>query len=615
MLGDRLTEVDLTSDQSGFLQPDSDTLLIGRPSGGSVIASLEPTRVSYDVNVRHALESNNGRVSETIAVRTDAPSSVPTLTIQTGRMEGERSQFRWSLREVDGSGVVSISDSRVSLSTDAETQTYSIGLDDRDLGEYELFGRRFYEPTETMRVILPSVRGASSQTAETQLSRDWDVVELPASVQLVPGDSEFEEDEIQRLRYDSTDWQAIEIEPSSRRTKTCLIWSQSLSVVASCRGQDVFQLSALISSQSPVSITFDPDLELTSARRNGISLPVDSVRGRRVRIDPEFQTDQIVVTFIRRHSSADWLRRCDVPRIEIDGHVLSGKVTCQSDAESVLLPSISSEGDVGGAAWLLVPRNVCLALAWLASGLLFTVAWFAARLSVWGVRGLFLGAVLSIGASIIWWPYQHALIAWVAMPLGLAGLIYSASARSKAIDRSAKGKTQKRDRSVDFSFTRVVWLPITLAVSLSCNSVAQDTEGTSDQEVLPPIALLVPMDENHERVGDKVYVAEDDYQGIIARSDPARPIAARIQSAEYRVFLEADRESESGISSTVEADYEVQLSRRASNLRMPVGAQWVRRVELVGDGQRRILRHTVNDGGTIDIGVPPGDSFRLRVTL
>lgn len=615
MLGERLTQADLSADQAGFLQPDSDTLLIGRSTAGSVVASLEPTRVSYDVNVRHALESNNGRVSETIVVRTDAPSSIPTLTIQAGRMDEDRSKFRWSLRKVDGSGVVSISDSRVSVSADADTQTYSIGLDDRDLGEYELFGRRSYEPTGTMRVVLPSVRGATSQTAETQLSRDWDVVELPASVQLVPADSESAEDEIQRLRYDSTDWQAIMIEPSSRRTKTCLVWSQTLSVVASCRGQDVFQLSALISSQSPAFVTFDPDLELISVRRNGISLPVNKVRGRRLRIDPEFQTDQIAVTLIRRHSSSEWLRRCEAPQIAIDGHVLSGTVTCQSDAESLLLPSIFGEPAMHGAAWMLVPRNVCLAIGWLACGFLFTLAWFVARVSVWGIRGLFLGAALSVGASIIWWPYQQALIAWVAMPFGLAGLIYSAHAGSKSKDRSLGTKAPKRDRSVDFSFNRTVWLPITFAIGLSGNSLAQVIEGASERPAPAPIALLVPMNEDHERVGDKVYVAEEDYQEIVSRSDPARPVAARIQNAEYRVFLEADREAETGISSRVEADYEVQLNRRATNLRLPVGAQWVRRVELVGDDQRRILRHTVNAGGTINVGVPPGDFFRLRVSL
>ncbi|MEO1524695.1 MAG: hypothetical protein AAFX06_04625 [Planctomycetota bacterium] len=401
-----------------------------------------------------------------------------------------------------------------------------------------------------------------------------------------------------------------------RQLSQAIVWSQTLNVVASSRGQDQIQLSAFVSSSTPATILFDSDLELISVRRNGISLPLDKRRERRIRVEPENQTDQVSVTLVRRHSTSGWVRRCDLPEISVQGHVLSRKVVFSANAESILLPAFLGELYSPETPWLLIPKNVCRAFGWLLSGLLFAGAWMAARISIWGSRALLLGTTLAIGASVIWWPYQQALIAWIAMPFAVAGLLHSAlSWQQRQATQSTSGSS--RDPSVDFSFTRSSILLFVLSTLLAEQTLAQSTESGSAMEPnsKSPINLLVPMSDEHQHVGDKVYVSEDDYKRMIERSDPSRPIPARILDAEYRVFLAVDREADSGFSASVEADYEIRLNRRASNLRLPVQAALVRRVEWISDGQRRILRHSVNETGTIDVLVPAGISFRLRISL
>ncbi|MEO1526034.1 MAG: hypothetical protein AAFX06_11400, partial [Planctomycetota bacterium] len=177
MVADRIEPEELSEEEQEFLTPDADTLLVSSLGGGTVVTSLEPATVAYDVNVRHTLSLNNGRISETIVLQADTSSPLPTLTIQTGRTE-DRSKFRWSLRKINGSGSISVPDAQVSVSSDADTETYSIQLEDRDLAEYEVLGRRLYDPVSRLQLVLPSVRGATTQSAETKLSSDWTVVGL-----------------------------------------------------------------------------------------------------------------------------------------------------------------------------------------------------------------------------------------------------------------------------------------------------------------------------------------------------------------------------------------------------------------------------------------------------
>ena len=386
MLVDRLDEEQLDDRQRRFLSPESDTLLFYRSHDGSPEVALEPMNVTYDVSLRHELGLDNGNVLETIFVELNSSNPITSVTVQTANAHDPSgidglSRFRWSLRRSDPPSIVSIPDSRTEMEAGNEIQTYVLQSDDRELVEYELVGQRSYPATSALELVLPSVREAATQRADTFVSSDWRLRDIPPGAQLVPS-SNKDSGNGYSLRYDSAETQSIRLERSLPGSGACLVWEQRIDVLASSRGEDRFHLSALVSSSEPIVVEFDSDLELASIAMNGKSDVAMRSRSGRLQLNPEGASDRLSITLRRRHNNRNWIRLCKLPRISIKGSVFSHQITCKSEEDSLLVASSFGSSIVdrrsafrdgeGAPGWIVMHRNVALALGWIG-----TLAFFA----------------------------------------------------------------------------------------------------------------------------------------------------------------------------------------------------------------------------------------------
>ncbi|KAA5545338.1 hypothetical protein FYK55_06695 [Roseiconus nitratireducens] len=676
MLDGRVEASQLDPAARSFLQPTSETLLLRQPSSGTPRVALESIDISFGVSLRYQIETEGGKVAETIVVTAETPQPIPELTILTGSPfapeappEGQTDSqptlppFRWSLQRGDQSVTVSLPDSNVREVPEAGPGAYVVDLEDRDLRDFELVGRRTRSADQQITISLPSVRGAASQSAEVSLGPEWQCVQFPPSVQLVPGPSldrgaEATGNLPQHLRYDPVVRPEIVIQRAPLDSMTCLIWRQTLDVTACSRNEDLFQLGAEISAKSPVNVSFDPELEVISIVRNGASyVPQRRSKGQ-VWIEPQRQTDQFVISFRRRHDNVAWIRACTIPKVLIAGSALRSEISYGAGDGTLLLKRPAADADVfasqvsvaspasedtsanpdaatftAPATLVLLDRHVAIGLGWLAAGLVFALAWAMARWLAIGPPLLLAIVLLALGAAVIWWPNQAAILAWIATPTCLAALVQSLAgwgrpepsavvATPESPSRASHGSSlRKRLSDLSHPSKRSLILLVALtAVGPSRTQAQNDGKSASPgngptKAAEAPIDLLVPLSSDHRPVGDKVYLSQRDYQSLTEANDPDQPVSVRFRSADYRVVLSQSRDDTDSIEAAIQADFQIHPSGPGTRVRLPIRAETLRRVELLTDDQSRIVRFAVDQTGFVAVTLPPGDEFRLRVTL
>ncbi|QEF96901.1 hypothetical protein Mal15_09310 [Stieleria maiorica] len=649
MLQGRFESSTMDEESIAFFQPDSETLLIRSPTGEIPEVTLEPVDDSFGVALRHVIETEGSDVSETIVVRAETTQPISELSVLTGNSRQE--EFSWSLRRTDQSATVSLPSSSVQRASPDPLGTYVITLEGRDLRQFELVGRRFFPVQDRLTLSLPSVRRTRGQTAEVRIDASWEISEIPPGVQLVPGteangSTSVAAGQPQYLRYEPLLRPEIRLRRAQPETAACLIWNQRFEVVANSRNEDLFHLTAEVSTRKPIHLSFDHELEIVSVSRNGVRQAADRTEVGEIWIDPERPSDQIAVLMRRRHASSDWFRRCRIPRVEVEGNVIRQQVAYQTGAGTLLLhratDSLAGEsGELGqGTVLILVARDVAIGLGWLVATVVFFMAWSIARWFPLGVHGLFVLTVLAISGAVIWWPAQAAIIGWIAVPLSAAALLHvvMADRRTTRVTGSGAGgslrlddtRSQRnaRDRSADFSVSvphSVLLFAIGWSATMGGGLAAQDSIGddarresdgggmveTADND---PIELLVPLDPDYVPVGDKVYMSRADYESIRSDVDPDRPVDAQFQSAEYRVVLTPPRDAAGSIAAEIQADYQIQLVRESTQVRLPVRADLLRRIELVSGGETQIIRFTVDERGTVTAAIPSSRQSLLRLT-
>ncbi|WP_182868112.1 brain acid soluble protein 1 [Stieleria mannarensis] len=648
MLQGRFESSTMDEESIAFFQPTSETLLIRSPTGEIPEVTLEPVDDSFGVALRHVIETEGNDVSETIIVRAETTQPISELSVLTGNARQEA--FSWSLRRTDQSATVSLPGSSVQRVPADPLGTYVITLEGRDLRQFELVGRRFFPVQDRLTLSLPSVRRTRGQTAEVTIDASWEISQIPPGVQLVPGTETNQAtwvagDQPQYLRYEPLLRPEIRLRRARPEAAACLIWNQRFEVVANSRNEDLFHLTAEVSTRKPIHVSYDHELEIVSVSRNGVRRDPDRSEVGEIWIDPERQSDQIAVLMRRRHSSSDWFRRCQVPRVEVKGNVIRQQVSYQSGPGSLLLhrtsnaladPSVPSGR---GTVLILVARDVAIGLGWLVATVVFFLAWSIARCFSLGVHCLFVLTVLSISGAVIWWPAQTAIVGWIAVPLSAAALLHVVMAdrwKKTVTGTGASGalrlddtRSQQaaRDRSADFSVSvphSVLALVIGASATMGGGLMAQESSGEdarrdSDSGAVEtaandPIELLVPLDPSYVPVGDKVYMSRADYESIRSDVDPDRPVDAQFQSAEYRVVLAPPRDAADSITVEVQADYQIQLLRESTRVRLPVRADLLRRIELVSDGETQIIRFTVDERGMVTAAIPSSRQSLLRLT-
>ncbi|MCS7469808.1 hypothetical protein NZK35_24410 [Stieleria sp. ICT_E10.1] len=655
MLPGRFESSTLDEESIAFFQPTSETLLIRSPTGEIPAVTLEPVDDSFGVALRHVIQTEGNDVVETIVVRAETTQPISELSVLTGNARQE--EFNWSLRRTDQSATVSLPGSSVQRMPLDPLGTYVIRLEGRDLRQYELVGRRYFPVEDQLTLSLPSVRRTRGQTAEVTIDASWEVTEIPPGVQLVPGSESTDSlqtfgDQPQHLRYEPLLRPEIRLRRARRDAAATLIWDQRFEVVANSRIEDLFYLVADVSTRKPVHVLFDEELELVSVSRNNASYVPDRIGVGEIWINPEKQSDQISVVMRRRHSSSGWFRRCPIPRVEVEGNVIRNQATFQAGAGTLLVHRVSSsnllasqaggsEESAEGPELILVSRDAAIGLGWLTATVVFCLGWSIARWFSLGIHTLFVLVVTSISGSIIWWPAQHAIVAWVAVPLAAAALLQVVMAdRGQRDKTTSNGKSgalgpddtgsqrSAHDRSADFSVSvtrSILMLMIGMLAAGSGVATAQDSSGKEPRREIDssgageppqndPIELLVPLSADYAPVGDKVYLSRADYESIRSVVDPDRPVDAQFQSAEYRVVLTPPRDASGSITAEVQADYQIQLVRESTRVRLPVRADSLRRIEWVGDGETQIIRFTVDERGMVTAAIPSSRQSLLRLT-
>ena len=660
MMPGRLESSTLDEEAAAFFQPNPETLMVRSPTGQIPRVTLEPIDVSFGVKLQHLVESEGNDISETIVVRIETTQPIPSLSVLTGQTH--QAEFNWSLRRIDQSATVSLPRSSVEKLPDDFLGTYVIQLEGRDLRQYELVGQRFFSADDELTLHLPSVRSARSQAAEVLLDASWEVAEMTKGVQLVPGTGPDQSSELpgkyaQHLRYDPEFRPEVQIRRSNSNAAACLIWDQRFEVIANARSEDVFHLVADISTQKPIHVSFDHELEIVSISRNSVPYKPERTGTGEFWIDPEEQSDRVAVLLRRRHTTNNWVRRCQIPRVRIDGHIVRNRTSYQCGPTTLMLyqretalesqEAISANANqdstpsgvgAGAVELYLIPRNIVIGFGWLAAAVLFWAAWSIARWFLLGIHSLFVIVVVSISAAIIWWPYQIAIIGWGAVPVAAAGLLHVVMAYQERVRwlstrragsvRMDDTRSQKNahDRSADFSVSiplSSLLLAIALVVAASSVLVAQGPTAESPRrdangkptEQPDPIELLVPLDEQHQPVGDKVYLSQSDYDSVRADVDPDRPVDVRFLSADYRVVLTTNRDVAESISAEIQADYRVQLTRPSTRLRFPIAAESLKRIELVSEGETQFLRTTIDERGMVIVTIPSTRQVQLRLTF
>ena len=666
LLPNQIERSELTESQREFFKPTSETIQLSSHLSKIPSVALEPVDVSLSVSLQHRIQESEGALLESISVSAETTLPISQLSIATDNSIG--AEFEWALRRIDQSATVNLPPALVRRSDADPIGFYTIDFDGRDLRRYELIGQRSIIPEDSLTLTLPVVQGANSQIAESLIDADWEIQSIPQGVQLVPeaGDDSQADDKqgAHRLRYDALSQPTIRLGRVDSNAKACLIWSQHLEVLAGSRGEDLFHFLATTSSRRPITVSYDRDLELISVATNGRPIEPKQVQWGSFVIDPDGQKRQLSLLLRRRHSSHSWIRRCRLPRIALDGHVLRSQVHYQSSDDTLILhrrqidlasftvagqdeassptrSQVSAEQSTSTMELLLIPRNVAVGLGWLGAALAFTLAWAVAKWFPLGIHSLFVVLVVSASASIIWWPLQTVILGWIAFPTVLGGLVHllvdpqrarRASVQNSRVTRNRidpAHREESTNHSTDFSVSSpassiIVPLAIsvfgltsvTFAQSSTTDSARLASQTDADGESKPaPIELLVPLDEDHLPVGDKVYLSNADYQSIRAVADPDRPVDVQFQSAAYRVTLSTLAEASSSISAEIRADYRIRLTRESTRVRLPLPPESIRRIELIKDDQSQIVRYSVDQRGVVIATLTPAKTFQLRCTL
>lgn len=684
---DSVSEEGLSESERRFLDSSPpETLLVRRSMRDTPSLTLLRPNVSPDVTVKTQLYREGNQAVETLSIETNSIQLPDEFSIVFDAGD-QRPGFRWSLVSDDEQEAISVPNSDVAESVDQGLTTHTVSLTEHGLRNLRLVGKRRYPFDETMTLALPSIRGAAKQDTEVLISSDWVVQSLSNSVLKVPahpnslpsangpsGESSLplltenggqplslfdrspaasfvagKELLPTRLRYDPISQPTIRVSRRERDPRTTVIWNQDIEISASSRGSDSIRARYRVSSNRPIEVRFDDDLQLISVSRNGRELVENAPKSGLVTIEPERDTDVIQLAWTRVRMESGWLRHCVAPSITVDGVLLDHRYRLTAASDTFALGSISRSSEklsggrtsltvAAGSRRILVHRNLAIGIGWVIAGLVFAFAWYAALKWKFGFVSVVAVVILGGAASVLWWPWQLSLVGWIVLPSCAAGLLQASRVHQRGgeseaqqesnSERVASKKLDRIDPSKEFSvtvpvalvavgFTLVAGATATFAQSAGTTSTPgrQDQSGTSLSFRDRPINVLVPVDSSVRQIGDKVYVSEETYRDYFASPDESTVLDPFFESANYRVEINSVRDPKVPASVVVTAEYVMHVERPGTLIRLPFLGPSVRRIELLQSDQSGIKQFDTDEKGRVIISLPRSDVFRLRLTL
>lgn len=669
MQRDSVDQASLTEEQRQFFSGLSPETLWFRPVAGRTpeLLLLDPS-VAFNATTLFDVRRVGDEVVETLQIEIESDGqSLKNLQVRTGSLEG-RGPYLWSISDSGDASTIGLPASDVS----ATAETYSIDVSDRNLRGKKLIATRRYSTPDSLKMKLPNVSGASSQSAEAIIGVGLLVSHKPLDVQQVPAvlsprksgeavasdfgpDGEaniavgngndmetMAVDGSTRLRYDTIQLPVITVKRSDVNPNVTIVWREQISVEASSRGTDRIEAVYRVSPTAPLIISYEPDLQLESVERDNEPVDLMTILRRPLVLEPRSDTESIRVVWNRSQYGSSWLRDCKFPKIDVSGTVLKSehRLVAASDTFAPIALIRGEQASQGvaavvamrlGESVILVRRNVALAMGWLLALLVFALCWFISERSPYMVTGL---VVVFTAILFLWWPWKLAIIGWLIIPAITAATLATArhwywfgesghNGNGKSPTGGLPGR-RVEDASYEFSVesaAKIIGVLIAVSLFLSAMVTAQEGEQTQ----VPPstaglneVKVLVPMDQAGKRLGSMVYIPGSVHTQLFKRVNRAEPKNARIAWANYRVTLEPELVETDRIEGLViEAEYLIHLEdgeRGANVVRLPIAAKAIRTLELVSDVSRIIRFEADRDGWAIAT-LPAGVSARIRVAL
>ncbi|WP_145419600.1 hypothetical protein [Planctomycetes bacterium K23_9] len=655
----RVKQESLSDEELRFFSGVTEDTLFYKPrDNSSPKLSLFRPEDMIDVRTSVHFVCADNEIQESIIVSADGKNqSIDELSIQTQVTCATHSfalpDFRWSLHSSDGGEPISLPSTAVTV---GDQGLYAIDLRESSLRNRSLLGRRQYPVAGTLQVTLPTTIGTASQEADVIIGDGLAVRQRDSSAQRVPlgrsavRDSRVDQDLVDvdvtkavRLRYEPNKTTRIEIVKLEADPAVNLIWHNQVDLTASSRGTDLVRGSFQVSATRPIRILYEPDLQLESLSHNGNKIDLASVPERPIVLQPISETDSIRAVWSRESIQRGWLRRCRIPRIEMEGVSARSDYRMKASADTFALGSfLAPSSDDSRSEFavtvaqskLLIHRNYALASGWLLSLLLFGAMWAIARRSLLIVASL---TTVVFVAAILWWPWQVAIIGWIMLPMVAAAMLESSIQWNQTrISSDSNSEIAEEVNSVDFSVQKDVPLSsnsasgATLGLLLALigsGTMLFATTSTNAAEVGPggmgstssesgTLNVLVPIDENEQAVGDKVYVPGALYQELFGVQKTDVPSQVAFLSANYRIELENfDQQTEISGNLLVEADFVVHVHGNGNEVQLPWNASVIRRIEVRQGDTKRIVRFSPGKDGAVLAALPKGDRFQIHVVM
>ncbi len=469
-----------------------------------------------------------------------------------------------------------------------------------------------------------------------------------------------------RLRYDPVDQPLIVIASTKFDPNVNLVWQKYVQVFASSRGTDAVELLVNVSATNPIHLTYSPSLILTSVYRGNTQVLNYESTPSSLTITPSDGNEPLRVHWTRNQSFRGWWRSCRIPKIEVSGIVVNERYTLVASADSFVPGNLLNgtfDPNSGETVCETAPEslkvvmhyNVVLGFGWLFALVSFAICWWIARRSATIVAGLI---TIAVTIAVLWSPWAIAVVGWFILPASAAVLLatsieyrhwiksYNQDETSTEALSQAYSKSDRSYSEHGFSFNMprsgAVWWIVAILASWSLNQATAQTPtgtippnrpsmtpaiGTGSDKTLShesentkdpsgvPVTMIVPVDANGEITGDKVYVPESVRASLYQKESRGEPEVVRFQFADYRVKIEPTRDVNALTPPSVYAEYVVRIDRPTNRIILPLQSKTVRRVELVGPDDDRIVRFSTQDESSIIVNVPPANLYRLRVTL
>ena len=647
--GQRLGPESLSDDQIVFFDAITEESLLFRPDANATPSlSLRRPGVSFDVSTSLRFDRFGDEVLETLSVSTQSASQLlRTIEVDSGPALS-RPEYRWSLRSDDESLPINLPSTAIDLNARGQ---YEVNIGESSMRNRRLVGSRRYKIDTPITLQCPSVPKAASQNAQVILGPGLQLNKRDPSVaQLVPVETigtaavietQSDDNDTQssfcniksesaqsgdaiRLRYDATKKTRLVIQKTDSDPSLGIVWQQELDITASSRGTDLIRGLFRVSSSRPIKIDYEPDLQLTTILHNGVSIDLNTISQNPIVLTPRSDTDVIRVSWTRGESKSQWVRRCHIPRIQMDGVLLKSSYQLIPSVDTFAIASLahnSVRGNyesraidvVAGTVQSLTPRNLSISFGWLIAAILFVATWVVAKRSLLAVAMV---VTLTSFAAVLWWPWQLAIVGWCVVPTLAAALLETSLRWSnpKTIDPAIDTQDKSLDDSPseEFSLLSKLFVGMLAAVLASFSNTPATAQETSGKH----INVLVPANKKMEQVGDKVYIPIDFYQQLFDTRRDEAPSPVLFESAIYRVDLESVRESiASGESPTINAEFVVSPNRPSSRIQLPFPKNVVERIELTDGEQDRIFFAEFDTETTSIVALPSDDLLRLQITL